>query len=146
MTATITTIQANLLSAPKHQVVAHCISSDCALGAGVAKVLANAYPELREVCQKRTQLGSRGVTFYQSPQGRIIANLVTKDRYFHKPTLADFERVMRHFADICARKGARHIAMPYHIGCGLDRLPWDKVQTIIQDAFVDGTQVTFYRI
>ena len=45
MTATITTIQANLLSAPKHQVVAHCISSDCALGAGVAKVLANAYPE-----------------------------------------------------------------------------------------------------
>ena len=53
---------------------------------------------------------------------------------------------MRHFADICARKGARHIAMPYHIGCGLDRFPWDKVQAIIQDAFVDGTQVTFYRI
>lgn len=46
MTATITIIHANLLSAPKHQVVAHCISSDCALGAGVAKVLANAYPDL----------------------------------------------------------------------------------------------------
>ena len=79
MTATITVIHADLLSAPKHQVVAHCISSDCALGAGVAKVLANAYPELREVCQKRTHLGSRGVAFYRSPQGRIIANLVTKD-------------------------------------------------------------------
>jgi O-acetyl-ADP-ribose deacetylase (regulator of RNase III) len=38
--------------------------------------------------------------------------------------------------DVCEQQGITHLAMP-RIGCGLDRLKWEKVSVIIQDTFAD---------
>ena len=40
---------------------------------------------------------------------------------------------------LCAQKDIRRVAMPV-IGCGLDRLEWEKVSAVIQDVFA-GTDV-----
>ncbi|MNP82819.1 hypothetical protein D3C76_1815830 [compost metagenome] len=38
--------------------------------------------------------------------------------------------------DVCVEQEISKLAMP-QIGCGLDRLKWDKVSSIIQDTFAD---------
>jgi hypothetical protein len=70
---------------------------------------------------------------YPNYKGAI--HLVTKERYFHKPTylslttaLEDMNRTwLRMHNDI-------KLAMP-KIGCGLDKLEWDKVKEIILSVF-----------
>ena len=40
---------------------------------------------------------------------------------------------------LCGEKDIRRVAMPV-IGCGLDRLEWEKVSEMIQEVFA-GTEV-----
>lgn len=64
------------------------------------------------------------------PKG--VYHLVTKDRYFHKPTYRDMVGALfdlRYFTH-----NSDKIAMP-KIGCGLDKLEWSKVRKIIFDVF-----------
>ena len=46
---------------------------------------------------------------------------------------------------LCGEKGVRRVAMPV-IGCGLDRLEWEKVSAIIREVFSDtGVEVLVCR-
>ena len=71
-------------------------------------------------------------------------NLVTKSKYYMKPTyktiedaLIDLRRQLND--DSC-------IAMPY-IGCGLDKLEWFKVKNIIRSVFGStNVEVSVYHI
>lgn len=38
--------------------------------------------------------------------------------------------------DVCLEQGITELAMP-RIGCGLDRLKWEKVSVIIQNTFAE---------
>lgn len=66
-------------------------------------------------------------------------NLVTKERYFHKPTLDNLRVTLEEMKDFAVEMGMNKIAMP-KIGCGLDRLDWDDVQEMIHDVF-DKTDI-----
>lgn len=132
---TITEIKGNLFEVPQGYYLAHCISSDYALGAGIAK-------KFNEIYNMRFKLHK----FYPIPDGCKYANvgkallvdnvfnLVSKHRYFHKPTYSDLYETLCDMHDQCIDLSITKLAMPL-IGCGLDKLEWDRVMDLIDDVF-----------
>lgn len=114
----------------------HCISSDFALGAGIAKAFA-AMGVKRRLCAEFPKLWQgRGYCLFVEADGVLVANLVTKERYFHKPTLETLRQSLEDLRTQAAERGLRKLAMP-KIGCGLDKLKWEDVSAAIKDVFGD---------
>lgn len=130
---TITIEQKDLFTIPQGYYLAHCISADFALGAGIAKVFDSVY-------NMRFKL-FRNYDNYEYNGGDSLLvdnvfNLVTKQKCWHKPTYDSLREalfVMREQLNIL---GATKLAMPW-IGCGLDRLDRDNVYDIICEVFND---------
>ena len=119
----------------------HCVSADFKLGAGIAKKFEKKF-HLRE-----DFLYAFGETWYKhyrnTTDGAVflhgqkhIIDLVTKERYWHKPTMYVMECCLRKLREGCLQKGINKLAMP-KIGCGLDKLNWGKVSALIQEIFAD---------
>ena len=118
--------------------IAHCISADFALGAGIAKEI-----------DKR--FNTRAKLFYKFPDGfeyyldenntngecilidRVL-NLVTKRKYYDKPTYKSMDQALTMMREVCIHNNITKVAMPT-IGCGLDRLSWNRVRDIIINKF-----------
>lgn len=115
-------------------VLCHCISSDFALGAGIAKAFAGmgVKKQLQERYPKQWQ--GRGYCLMTETEGITVGNLVTKERYFHKPTLETLRQSLEDFREQIAERNLRNIAMP-KIGCGLDKLLWEDVREVIKNVF-----------
>ena len=97
-------IYGDLFSCPKNFALAHCISADYALGKGIAKKfneigvkleLLNNYPE--------NNWNGIGYCLKTEVADRIVYNLVTKEKYFYKPT---YNTIYQALCDllICAKK------------------------------------------
>ena len=130
---TITIEKKDLFTMPQGYYLAHCISADFALGAGIAKVFDSVY-------NMRFKL-FRNYDNYEYNGGDSLLvdnvfNLVTKQKCWHKPTYESLNEallVMKEQLNIlCVTK----LAMPW-IGCGLDRLNRDNVYDIICEVFDD---------
>lgn len=63
-------------------------------------------------------------------------NLITKERYYHKPTLITMRLALEKMNKVCSENDIKKIAMPT-IGAGLDRLKWDDVAKSIHTIFDD---------
>lgn len=130
---TITTEKRDLFNMPHGYYLAHCISADFTLGAGIARAFHFVY-------NMRVKL-HRDYPDYKYNGGDALLvdnvfNLVTKDKVWHKPTydsVRDSLEMMREYMDFI---GATKLAMPM-ISCGLDRLQWPQVKSIIEDVFSD---------
>ena len=119
-----------------------CISSDFALGAGIAvqfnkkfntkTELFNLYKNKRQYYWNTLTKMNRG---YMLPTTNVL-NLVTKERYWNKPTYTTLTNALCDMKMYCILQNIKNIAMPT-IGCGLDKLNWEKVRQIIQDIFQD---------
>lgn len=115
--------------------LAHCISADFALGAGIAK-------EFNKRYNMRTELNSiYGTSSIKDNLGKALLvgrtfNLVTKERYWHKPTYASLRTTLVDMRMQVLSMQIKKLAMPL-IGCGLDKLQWEKVQTLIKEIFSD---------
>ena len=65
-----------------------------------------------------------------------VLNLITKKKYFGKPTYETLAEALKIMKEICIQEGITELVMP-KIGCGLDRLQWPKVREIISEIFGD---------
>ena len=65
-----------------------------------------------------------------------VLNLITKKKYFGKPTYETMQNALNKLHDIIIMNDIHKIAMPI-IGCGLDRLDWNIVSQMIQNTFID---------
>ena len=126
----------DLFSVPHGWYLAHCISADCAMGAGIAKEFSARYSGMRKYLKQNgvdiscpfSNVGTAAV--YAN-----VINLITKEKYNHKPTYESLRNSLRYVADwIIPKYGIDHIAMP-KIGCGLDKLEWERVLEIINEVF-----------
>ena len=128
----------NLLNVPQGYWLAHCISADFALGAGIAKQIDETF-NMKEMLNllwgKISAMNGTWEAPCCLPCGNVF-NLVTKDRYFHKPTLDSLRTALEEMNDYVVEMGVTKLAMP-KIGCGLDRLNWDDVSAMIQEIFAD---------
>lgn len=119
--------------------LAHCISADFALGAGIALEFDKRFGMRRKLLSGYPQY-LQYIMLYRI-QGECILidrvfNLVTKERYFQKPTYRSVKQALMMMKKLCVAKNINKIAMPL-IGCGLDRLQWEKVSEIVQEVFKD---------
>jgi len=122
----------DLFSVPNHYCLAHCISSDFAMGKGIAVEFVKRFSMKAKLMAKYKQntWGGRGYSIYIDG----VFNLVTKQYYFNKPTYNTISEAIRDMKNFAVSAGIKRIAMPM-IGCGLDRLDWKKVSEIIKAEF-----------
>ena len=130
----ITIENKDLFTVPQGYYLAHCISADFALGAGIAK-------KFDEVYNMRYKL-FRNYDYYDFVGGEALMvdnvfNLVTKSQCYDKPTYRTLREALEDMRDQMNACDITKLAMP-KIGCGLDRLQWDKVYDIICDVFKDA--------
>lgn len=124
------------------QALAHCISADFALGKGIAVEFDKRFDmkvNLREIAPDYVNEFHRDRIEGDCIFVNGILNLVTKERYFHKPTYRSMEAALLVMRDICEGLHIKRVAIP-RIGCGLDGLNWDKVLAVIEGVF-DNTDI-----
>ena len=109
---------------------AHCISSDFALGAGIAVEFEKRFNLKKDLKKYTSGKYPELITINH------VFNLVTKDKYWHKPTYESITKCIQYMRDMCRNCDIEYLAMP-KIGCGLDRLQWSKVKEIIKEEFKD---------
>jgi len=129
-----TKIQGDLFKVDKDYALVHCISRDAKMGKGIAKTLVETFPDLKkDVLNQEPHIGD---AIMHITNERVIFNLVTKPRYFHKPTYTTLTQSLMSLKDELKDHHIKRIAMP-KIGSGLDRLDWELVEKIIKDVFSD---------
>lgn len=111
----------------------HCISADFALGAGIAV-------EFNKLFNIKNKLQTLYPNYKFDKYDCILIdkvfNLVTKDKCWHKPTYGSMLNALIKLKKLCKDNNVTKLAMPI-IGCGLDRLEWDKVEELIKQIFKD---------
>ncbi len=131
----------NLFSTSDDYALAHCISADFMLGAGIAvqfnklgvkSELIQTYNDSVKYGSYLNEWNERGVgTCLLTTVYRPVYNLVTKPRYWNKPTYDTLAQSLIMMRDVYA---PAKVAMP-KIGCGLDGLDWNTVRQMIKDIF-----------
>lgn len=132
----------------KKYVIAHCISADCAMGAGVVVPIMRNHPDLKKSCKEYSFGKNKQVVGhayrYQDNEG-VVYNLFSKYSVRHKAgvgisvqqyheqlkqCLLDMKRQM-------IENDEKYLAIP-QIACGLDRCKWSDVSKIIEEVFKDS--------
>ena len=128
---TFTEINGNLFDRKleENEYYVHCISRDYACGAGIAKEF-----------NKRYNLSLRLLDLPRTSCMVIddVINLVTKARYWQKPTYDSLREALFDLKELCEESwlNVKTLVMP-RIGCGLDKLQWDNVKKMLKETFED---------
>jgi O-acetyl-ADP-ribose deacetylase (regulator of RNase III) len=128
-------IRGDLFEIGKGQSLAHCVSEDLRMGAGIAVYFRVLFARMDDLREQRTKTG--GVAVIHSETGRTIYYMVTKRNYWDKPTLEDVRRSLEAMLKHATENGVDAIFMP-RIASGLDALPWSDVRGVIDAVFADG--------
>lgn len=119
----------------KKYVFVHCISADYNMGEGIA-VKFNKIFKL-ETQFRRLELDGISINVGSAWLiGNRVFNLITKSKYYGKPTYQTLQMTLDDMKETCELEGIKRLAMP-KIGCGLDRLSWGKVREMIKETFKD---------
>ena len=110
--------------------LAHCISSDYVMGAGIAVPMAEKF-NLRPVLEKLGKNKYPDCIYMNN-----VFSLVTKKYASDKPSYENFEKSLWKMKKIVKFFNIKQVAMP-RIGCGLDQLEWRVVKKIIEKIFID---------
>jgi O-acetyl-ADP-ribose deacetylase (regulator of RNase III) len=132
-------VTGNLFSS--RECLAHCVSSDFHMGAGIAVQFKSRFGGVSELLDQRCSVGQVAYLFRG---GRIIFYLVTKARYFHRPTLAALRSCLCELARLCRELRVACLSIP-RLGCGLDGLVWEDVKREMYWAFQNmNSQITVF--
>lgn len=126
----------DLFSVPKDYALCHCISSDFAMGAGIATEFTKrgVKEELLERFPRNEWSGKGDAILTFATDFKYEINLITKKYCWEKPTLDTLRQALLKIRDIYPKP--TKIAMP-RIGCGLDKLNWADVSELIKETFKD---------
>ncbi|XP_019369764.1 PREDICTED: O-acetyl-ADP-ribose deacetylase 1 isoform X1 [Gavialis gangeticus] len=133
----------DLFSCPSTDSLAHCISEDCRMGAGIAVLFKKKFGGVEELLDQQKKSGEVAVL---KRDDRYIYYLITKKKVSHKPTYENMRKSLDAMKTHCLNNGVTDISMP-RIGCGLDRLEWSKVSAILGEVFEDtDIKITVYTL
>jgi len=122
-------IRYNLFTLDEKYYLAHCISADAKMGAGIALEFTRQHPCVKELRSQDLEVG-------RCYRTKKVFNLVSKKVYYGKPTYESITKCIEDMAQQCPLEGVEFLGMP-KIGCGLDRLSWGKVSEIVKNVFAD---------
>lgn len=134
----ITECDNDLFNTPEGTIYAQCISSDLALGAGIALEFNNRYNIKERLTEKYpegvvTYSGWKNTCVYEYP----VFNLVVKEKHQGKPTYKTMEIALKEMKEQMEKFHIYEISIPA-IGCGLDRLEWKKVKKLLFKVFANS--------
>ncbi len=111
-----------------HHKLAHCVSTDCAYGAGIAVTFKDKYgvekvkKKKKKKKMKKKKTGECVVT--QEGDGRTIFHLIIKRKCTDLPTYGDFTNSVKHMRDWCVEHRVKSVsAPPAGVWFGQTRLP-----------------------
>ena len=138
-------IDADLFTAPCDVPLAHCVSADLLMSAGIAVQFTNAFGDKQAIRNKVTVHGARsidkltpGTLLVLPTTSRYIYYLVTKPRAGHKPTYKAIRKSLQLMRKHAETKDIAFIAMP-KIACGRDTRNWTMVEAIIKTVFANSS-------
>ena len=106
--------------------LAHCISSDFKMSAGIARSFKRKFPyNFPET--------TNSPLFVQQVDDRFIYHLVSKKRFFQKSTYDSLRQSLEAMTEHANKHKVTQITKP-KAGCGLDRLEWHKVERLIKES------------
>ena len=115
--------------------IGHCVSADAAMSAGIAQQMNRAFLGLRRhVKTRRPKVGSVVPFHADDPMTDLVYNLVTKRKFFHKPTVAMIAKSINAMRDHAVKHKVKLINLPL-IACGLDRQDWKTISKLLLNAF-----------
>lgn len=130
----------DLFNVSEEYYLAQCISSDFAMGAGIA-IQFNKHFNIKN---KLVNTYGNYISAWDSgfeetipciKEGRVF-NLITKRNYWNKPTYVSMENALIALKCLCLNNGVSKIAIP-KLGCGIDKLNWLLVKKQIFYIFED---------
>ncbi|QBP37021.1 putative polyprotein [Lampyris noctiluca tymovirus-like virus 1] len=131
---------ADLLSSPYP--IAHCVSSDLKLSAGLAVSIRALFPS--ETWSTPRPFPS----VYPLPHATygFVFNLVTKAKFYQKPTLSDLAFTLNTLRDTLTGLSIFTFSIPYKLSCGLDRLLWEDVLDLLLSTFDHRFTIHVYQL
>lgn len=133
----------DLFTVEEDYYLAHCISADFGMGRGIVVEFNRRFNMKNRLMAKYPNYETyhRNIENYADRADCILEdkvfNLITKSRYWGKPTYNSLTSSLIKMREIMIANKITKVAMPV-IGCGLDRLNWDRVSEIIKEVF-NGT-------
>jgi len=135
-------VEGSVFEAPEGVALAHCVSADLAMSAGIAVQFVRRWPDIRSG-YSRSEPGSLHV--HSSSRGYIF-NLITKERFDDKPSLEDFRKSIVALKSKMQALNIKTLAMP-ELGSGRDRLNLSKVIHVLQSILVEaGIGIIMYHL
>jgi O-acetyl-ADP-ribose deacetylase (regulator of RNase III) len=98
-----------------------------AMSAGIAVKFSNLFGGKDELKNQNVNIGEVAWLYRND---RYIYYLVTKENYWNKPTYDNFRTSIRNLFILCVKHDVKSLSIP-KLGCGLDKLQWDRVKQII---------------
>ena len=124
--------QGDLLDFPHS--IAHYISHDFKLGAGLAKQIKEKFPSYLP-----TKKAYKQQVLHAQYLGhdKFVFHLIVKPGYFHKPTYRCLRKTLLVLCDQMNFYRIDRLGVP-HLSCALNKLGWIEVQKIIHETFRDS--------
>ena len=97
--------------------LAHCVSKDMRMGKGIAVNFKNRFGQIDELIRQHKSVGECAVI---KSGNRYIYYLVTKTKYYFKPTYDDLENSVIDMKKHIVANGINKLSIPL-IGCVLDK-------------------------
>ena len=138
-----TEVKADLFTCDKGTSMAHCVSADFHMSAGIATEFKKRFGHVGDLLDQNKTIGEVAVL---KDGERYVLYMVTKERYYMKPTMENFEKTVTSLRNTCSENKIRNLAIP-RIGCGLDKLDWDTVKECLIKTFdKDDITISVYTL
>jgi len=109
----------------------HCMNMSLSTAKGIVVQIEKRYKVKEKIKEKYDKkdviIGSCLIT-------DNIANLITKNRVYEKPTYKALSRCLINLYNYCKENDIKTLIMP-KICCGLDKLEWPEVRSSLMDIF-----------
>ena len=138
--------QMDLFTLGQQYILAHCISADAgtnpkAMGLGIVVQFNKLYDTKTKITEavskmRKEELGKIevGDCVINKYSDRVVCNLITKNVYYGKPTYDTLKKSLLNLKAFMIQNSYKYLGMP-KIGCGLDKLQWEKVKLLINEVF-----------
>jgi len=131
---TLLDIQGSLFSAPDHIPLCHAVSLDGKFGKGLALRMEERFGLKKEFLAQENRTCPGLVVAYR--ENRTIVNVITKLRYFNKPTPEKVEEALLTLKAWVMKYNIPAIAMP-EFSCGLDKMQMTTLKQMLRKVFQD---------
>ncbi len=124
-------IEGSILNSHSSIPIAHCVSYDGKMGAGLAKILNNKFQIRNQFLNCPRTVGSL-VPILRGEW--VIINLISKYNFYDLPTYNDFYETLLSLRSFINNHLISKIAIP-KLGCGLDQLNFSIVLNMLYNVF-----------